>query len=187
METPLNRLPTTGSVVAVASSPIHAFSKPTVDRIMLIEGQGVKGDAHAGKYVRHRYIAKRKPSLPNLRQVHLMPFELFCELRAVGYDVRPGELGENVTTVGLQLTELPLGTIVCLGLAAAVELTGLRTPCVLIDRFRKGLRKQMVGVVGGPKFRCGVLAVVRTGGPVIAGDVASAELPSEPWVTLPPL
>jgi hypothetical protein len=103
METPLNRLPTTGSVVAVASSPVHGFSKPTVDRIMLIEGQGVKGDAHAGKYVRHRYLAKRKPSLANLRQVHLMPSELFCELRAAGYDVRPGELGENVTTVGLQL------------------------------------------------------------------------------------
>jgi hypothetical protein len=85
---------------------------------MLIEGQGVKGDAHAGKYVRHRYLAKRKPSLANLRQIHLMPSELFCELRAVGYDVGPGELGENVTTVGLPLTELPLGTIIRLGLAA---------------------------------------------------------------------
>jgi MOSC domain-containing protein YiiM len=187
METPLNRLLTTGSVVAVASSPVHGFSKPTVDRIMLIEGQGVKGDAHAGKYVRHRYLAKRKPTLPNLRQIHLMPSELFCELRAVGYDVQPGELGENVTTLGLPLAELPLGTIIRLGLAATVELTGLRTPCMLIDRFRKGLRKQMVGTVGGSRFRCGILAVVRTGGPVIAGDAASAELPPEPWVTLPPL
>jgi MOSC domain-containing protein YiiM len=187
METPLNRLPTTGSVVAVASSPVHGFSRPTVDRIMLVEGQGVKGDAYAGKYVRHRYLAKRKPSLANLRQVHLMPSELFCELRAAGYDVRPDELGENVTTVGLQLTELPLGTIIRLRLAATVELTGLRTPCMLIDRFRKGLRKQMVGTVGGPRFRCGVLAVVKTGGPVIAGDAASGELPPEPWVTLPPL
>ena len=58
---------------------------------------------------------------------------------------------------------------------------------MLIDRFRKGLRKQMVGTVGGSRFRCGILAVVRTGGPVIAGDVASAELPSQPWATLPPL
>jgi MOSC domain-containing protein YiiM len=186
METLSNRLPPTGSVVAVASSPVHGFSKPAVDRITLIEGQGVEGDAHAGKYVRHRYLAKRKPNLPNLRQVHLMPAELFCELRAVGYDVRAGELGENVTTAGLRLTELPLGTIIRLGLAA-VELTGLRTPCLLIDRFRKGLRKQMVGTVGGPKFRCGVLAVVRTGGPVIVGDVARAEFPPEPWITLPSL
>jgi MOSC domain-containing protein YiiM len=187
METPSNRLSATGSVVAVASSPVHGFSKPRVDRIMLIEGQGVDGDAHAGKYVRHRYLARRKPNLPNLRQVHLMPAELFCELRAAGYDVRPGEFGENVTTVGLRLTELPLGTIIRLGPAASVELTGLRTPCLLIDRFRKGLRKQMVGTVGGPKFRSGVLAVVRTGGPVIAGDVARAELPPEPWITLPSL
>ena len=187
METLSNRLPPTGSVVVVASSPVHGFSKPAVDRIMLLEGQGVDEDAHAGKYVRHRYLARRKPNLPNLRQVHLMPAELFCELRAAGYDVQPGELGENVTTVGLPLTELPLGTIIRLGLAATVELTGLRTPCMLIDRFRKGLRKQMVGTVGGSRFRCGILAVVRTGGPVIAGDAASAELPPEPWVTLPPL
>jgi MOSC domain-containing protein YiiM len=116
-----------------------------------------------------------------------MSSELFCELRALGYDVRPGQLGENVTTVGLQLTELPLGTIIHLGPAAAVELTGLRTPCVLVDRFQKGLRKQMVGTCGGSRFRCGILAVVRTGGTVIAGDAASAELPPEPWVTLPPL
>jgi MOSC domain-containing protein YiiM len=154
---------------------------------MLIEGKGVEGDAHAGKDIRHRYLARRKPDLPNLRQVHLMAAELFCELRAAGYDVRAGELGENVTTAGLRLTELPHGTIIRLGPAASVELTGLRTPCVLIDRFRKGLRRQMMGSVNGPRFKCGVLAVVRTGGPVIAGDVARAELTPEPWISLPSL
>jgi hypothetical protein len=88
METLSNRLPPTGSVVAVPSSPVHGFSKPAVDRIMLLEGQGADEDAHAGKYVRHRYLARRKPDLPNLRQVHPMPAELFCELRAAGYDVQ---------------------------------------------------------------------------------------------------
>jgi hypothetical protein len=179
---------TAGSALAVASNPAHGFSKPTVGRIVLVEGYGVQGDAHAGRYVRHRYLAKRTPLLPNLRQVHLMPAELFCELQAAGYDIQPGELGENVTTTGLKLTELPLRTLIRLGPVASVELTGLRTPCLLIDRFRKGLRKQMVGTaIGGPKFRCGVLGVVRTGGPVVAGDVAKAELPPRPWVTLPSL
>ena len=117
METPLNRLPNWFSDRS-RFEPCSWLLQADVDRIMLIEGQGVKGDAHAGKYVRHRYLARRKPNLPNLRQVHLMPAELFCELRAAGYDVQPGELGENVTTVGLPLTELPLGTIIRLGLAA---------------------------------------------------------------------
>jgi MOSC domain-containing protein YiiM len=177
-----------GSVFAVASSPAHGFSKPTVDRILLVENHGVESDAHAGRYVRHSYIAKRNPRLPNLRQIHLMPVELFWELRTAGYDLRPGELGENVTTTGLKLTELPLGTVIRLGRVAAVELTSLRTPCLLIDRFRKGLRKQMVeAIVGGPKFRCGVLGVVRAGGAVAAGDTAEADLPPRPWTTLPSL
>jgi hypothetical protein len=43
-----------------------------------------------------------------------------------------------------------------LGEHATVELTGLRNPCVLIDRFRAGLKSHMIGPAGtGPKFRCG--------------------------------
>ena len=71
-------------------------------------------------------------------QVHLIPRELFDTLRALGYDVYLGELGENITTAGLELERLPVGTIIRVGATAAIELTGLRTPCVLIDRFRKG-------------------------------------------------
>jgi MOSC domain-containing protein YiiM len=177
-----------GSVVAVASNPTHGFSKPTRDHIALIKGLGVEGDAHAGQYVRHRYLARKTPRLPNLRQVHLMPVELFEELRTAGYEVCPGELGENVTTRGIDLTRLPLGTLICLGERAAVELTGLRTPCLLIDRFRKGLRREMIErTVEGPKFRCGVLGVVRTGGQVLAGDAVKAEWPVRPWLPLPTL
>jgi MOSC domain-containing protein YiiM len=177
-----------GTVVAVASSTSHGFSKPVRDRIILIEEFGVEGDAHAGKHVRHRYLARKHPTMPNLRQVHLLPAEVFALLRSVGYEILPGELGENVTTSGLALTRLPLGTVIRLGETAAVELTGLRAPCALIDRFRKGLKRQMFeNEAGGPKFRCGVLAVVKSGGSVAAGAPASAELPPHPWQPLPPL
>jgi hypothetical protein len=101
-----------GKIVAVASDSTHWFSKPTKSRIVLIDGYGVEGDAHAGRYVRHRYLARKEPQLPNLRQVHLMAAELFDELRTAGYEVGPGELGENITTTGLDLTRLPLGTMI---------------------------------------------------------------------------
>ncbi|MEY9418006.1 MOSC domain-containing protein YiiM [Bradyrhizobium japonicum] len=109
---------------------------------MQVESYGVEGDAHAGEFVRHRYLARRHPRLPNLRQVHLLPCELFDDLQGAGFAVAPGELGENITTAGLNLEEMPLGTRIELGPTAIVELTGLRTPCVLIDRFRTGLKRR---------------------------------------------
>jgi MOSC domain-containing protein YiiM len=102
------------------------------DRVL---NAGVEGDAHAGSFVRHRYLARRQPGFPNLRQVHLIRSELFASLREVGFEVGAGDLGENITTAGLDLERMPLGTRVALGPSAIVELTGLRTPCVLIDRF----------------------------------------------------
>lgn len=170
-----------GSVVAVSSSPTHGFSKAAKDRIVLVAGSGVEGDAHAGPYVRHRYLARRSPRLPNLRQVHLIASELLEELKGTGYEVHPGDLGENVTTAGIDLTCLPSGALIRLGETAIVELTGLRTPCVLIDRFRKGLKKAMISDrAGEPKFRCGVLGVFANGGTVAAGDKATVELPTQP-------
>jgi hypothetical protein len=157
----MNRAAVEGTVVAVASDRAHRFSKPLRDAIMLVAGHGVEGDAHAGPFVRHRYLARRRPSLANLRQVHLIPGELFDEMRRFGYDLRSGELGENVTTSGLDLEQLPLGSLLRLGATAAVELTGLRTPCVLIDRFRTGLKEHLTQAVASrPKFRCGVLGIV---------------------------
>ena len=92
-----------GNVVAVATDGGHHFSKPTRERIILVEGHGVEGDAHAGPFVRHRYLARRRPRLPNLRQVHLIPSELFRSLLQAGFKVGAGDLGENVTTAGLDL------------------------------------------------------------------------------------
>jgi MOSC domain-containing protein YiiM len=177
-----------GKVLAVAADRGHHFSKPTQDRIVLVEGHGVEGDAHAGAFVRHRYLARRRPRLHNLRQVHLIPSELFSSLLAAGFEVGAGDLGENITTSGLDLERLPLGSLIEFGRTAIVELTGLRTPCGFIDRFRAGLKRQMLSSAeAGPPFRSGVLGVVRTSGTVAAGDTARVRLPSSPRPALPAL
>ncbi|WP_370630217.1 MOSC domain-containing protein [Xenophilus sp. Marseille-Q4582] len=122
-------------VVAVHASPVHRFSKQPVLQLVLAEGLGAVGDAHAGLTVKHRSRLARTPQLPNLRQVHLLQAELFGELAQAGFVVRPGELGENLTTGGLDLLALPEGTRLRVGDEAEVQLTGLRNPCVQIDRF----------------------------------------------------
>ncbi|MHC2687915.1 MOSC domain-containing protein [Bradyrhizobium liaoningense] len=177
-----------GKVAAVAADRGHHFSKPVQDRIVLVEGYGVEGDAHAGAFVQHRYLARRRPRLPNLRQVHLIRAELFAFLAEAGFEVAAGDMGENITTIGLDLERMPLGTLIELGPTALVELTGLRTPCVLIDRFRAGLKRQVLSSVEtDPAFKSGVLGVVRAGGPVAAGASARVRLPSSSFRPLPAL
>lgn len=183
-----NDLSVEGRVVAVAADRGHKFSKPTRDCIALVEGHGVEGDAHAGAFVRHRFLARRRPRLPNLRQVHLIPSELFANLGKAGFSIAAGDLGENVTAAGLDFERLPLGTFIELGPTAIVELTGLRTPCLLIDRFHAGLKKKVLSSAEtGPPFQCGVLGVVRAGGTVAAGDTARVRLPSSSHQALPAL
>jgi hypothetical protein len=177
-----------GQIAGLASDSKHKFSKTIRDSLVLLEGLGVEGDAHAGRFVRHRYLARYRPTMPNARQVHLIPAELLDVLRPQGYELGPGDLGENVLTVGLDLESMPLGTVLKLGPDAMVELTGLRTPCVLIERFKIGLKRQMVVEQRDrPQFRCGVMAVVRTGGKVAIGDLIEIKFPSEPRRPLPPL
>ena len=128
------------------------------------------------------------PKQPNRRQVHLVRAELFYELGEIGHVVGPGDLGENVATTGLKLEDLPLRTRLYLGETAIVELTGLRTPCALIDRFQKDLRSKMVRRgKGTPKFTCGVLGIVVMGGRVAPGDAARVQAPPEPCRPLPAL
>ncbi|WP_439409627.1 MOSC domain-containing protein [Bradyrhizobium sp. DASA03076] len=177
-----------GKVVAVAANRGHHFSKQVQERIVLVAGHGIEGDAHAGPFVQHRYLVRRRPRLPNLRQVHLIPSELFLNLGKAGFSIAAGDLGENITTAGLDLERMPLGTLIEVGPTALVELTGLRTPCVLIDRFRPGLKRQVLSSAEtGPPFKSGVLGVVRAGGPVAAGDAARIRLPSSPLRALPAL
>jgi hypothetical protein len=177
-----------GRVVGVAADRGHHFSKRVQERIVLVPCHGVEGDAHAGPFVRHRYLARRTPRLPNLRQVHLIPSELFVNLGKAGFSIAAGDLGENITTGGLDLERMPLGTLIELGPTAIVELTGLRTPCVLIDRFQAGLKRQVLSSTETDlPFKSGVLGVVRAGGPVAAGDTARVRLPSSSLRALPAL
>lgn len=175
-------------VVAVASDDAHRFSKPRRDEIRLIEGHGVEGDAHAGTTVRRRSRFRGTWTEPNLRQVHLIQGELFRELAVEGHEIEPGELGENVTTDGIDLLALPRGTRIRLGDAAEIELTGLRTPCVQIERFQPGLMKRLIRRdAAGTHRRAGVMAVVVAGGTVRAGDPVQVMLPAEPHEALLPV
>ena len=131
-------------VIAVSCSPEHTFSKPNQESIRLIEGFGVEGDAHAGKKIKHRYLAKLDPERPNLCQVHLIHGELLDKLQGQGFSVAPGELGENITTKGVDLLGLPTGTKLKIGKNAVVTLTSLRNPCIQIDQFQKGLLKKVL-------------------------------------------
>jgi hypothetical protein len=173
-------------VAAVGRAARHTFSKPTEDRIHLLAGLGVEGDAHLGRTVQHRSRVARDPSRPNLRQVHLIHAELHDELRARGFDVEPGAMGENVTTSGVDLLALPRGTRLRLGAEAVVEVTGLRNPCVQLDRFQPGLMAAVLDrdEAGGLVRRAGVMAVVSVSGDVRPGDRIAVELPPPPHARL---
>jgi MOSC domain-containing protein YiiM len=178
-----------GGVLAVHRSSSHSFSKYPEDEITLVEGLGVEGDAHAGATVRHRSRVARDPSAPNLRQVHLLHAELFDELVARDHAVFPGELGENITTRGVDLLGLPTGTVLCIGEDAQLELTGLRNPCSLIDRFQPGLTAAVLDrdAQGQLVRKAGVMAVVRRGGTIRAGDTILVQFPSPPHHALEPV
>ncbi|MDX3246749.1 MOSC domain-containing protein [Streptomyces sp. ME18-1-4] len=171
-----------GSVSAVSSNGVYSFTKPNRDSVTLLAGLGVEGDVHSGVTVKHRSRVKQDPTQPNLRQVHLIHEELFEEVRAAGFEVMAGQLGENVTTRGIDLLALPVGTMLRLGAEAVLEVTGLRNPCAQIDDFQKGLLKQVVrqDANGRPEFRAGIMSVVLSGGVVRPGDSITVELPDGP-------
>jgi len=170
------------SVVAVSRSPTHSFSKPEVESIRLLAGLGVEGDAHAGETVKHRSRVKADPTQANLRQVHLIQAELFDELAAKGFSVAPGELGENVTTRGIDLLGLPAGARLRIGPTAVVEVTGLRNPCIQIDRFQKGLLAAVLDRDGQGRLvrKAGIMGIVLTGGEIRPGDGIAVTLPPPP-------
>jgi MOSC domain-containing protein YiiM len=178
-----------GMVEAVATSDAHTFTKRTRDAIRLVAGLGVEGDAHLGVTVKHRSRVARDPTQPNLRQVHLIHAELHDELAIAGFAVSAGEMGENVTTRGIDLLAVPTGTRLHLGDSAVVEVTGLRNPCVQLDRFQPGL---MAAVLGRDEHgelvrKAGVMGVVVEGGEVRPGSRIRVELPPEPHRPLEPV
>ena len=169
-------------VTSVSLSATHTFSKPNQDRIRLLAGLGVEGDAHRGETVKHRSRVKADPSQPNLRQVHLIHSELHDELRAAGFTVAAGQMGENITTRGLDLLALPTGAQLHVGDTAVIEITGLRNPCVQLDHFQTGL---MVAVLdcdaqGNVIRKAGVMGIVLADGVVRPGDPIRVTLPPLP-------
>ena len=178
-----------GVVTAVSLRKGHHFSKTNSLSIRLLKGLGVAGDAHMGETVKHRSRVARDPTQPNLRQVHLMHDELFEELQAKNFLVRPGDMGENITTHGIDLLALPTGTRLHLGDSAVVEVTGLRNPCVQIDRFQKGLMAATLDkdTAGNLIRKAGVMSVVLADGDVRPGDAVRVELPDSPHKPLLPV
>ncbi len=175
-----------GIVVAVNRSGVHTFSKNAEERIRLIAGHGVEGDAHAGATVKHRSRVAINPNQPNLRQVHLIQAELHEELLGSGFSLQPGDLGENVTTRGIDLIKLPTGALLHLGADAVVEVKGLRHPCAQIEHFRTGLMSAVISRDEQGKIirKVGVMGVVVRGGIVAPGDAIRAEFPPEPHIPL---
>ncbi|MDF2554555.1 MAG: Molybdenum cofactor biosysynthesis protein [Microbacterium sp.] len=169
-----------GSVVSVGRDDRHGFSKPPTESVRLVAGFGIEGDVHAGVTTRHRYLVKKDPGRPNLTQVHLIGSELFEELASSGFTVSPGGLGENITTQGLDLLTLPLGTLLHLGEDAVVEVTGLRSPCHLINKYQAGLLKAVLtkDADGQVIRKTGIMGVVAESGVVRPGDRIRVELPT---------
>jgi MOSC domain-containing protein YiiM len=178
-----------GVVVGVSRSGEHSFTKPAQESIRLVAGVGVEGDAHSGATVKHRSRVARDASQPNLRQVHLIHAELHDELRDKGFEVAPGQMGENVTTRGVDLLALPTGARLRLGADCVVEVTGLRNPCAQLDAFQEGLMAAVLDRddAGNLVRKAGVMAVVVAGGEVRPGDAVSVELPAAPHAPLEPV
>lgn len=173
-------------VVAVAKDGDHRFSKELVPEIRIVKGLGVEDDAHSGELVKHRSRVAVDPTQPNLRQFHSIHSELFCELSAKGFDVRPADLGENITTVGVDLLALPRGTILKIGDTTELEVTGLRNPCKQIDDFKTGLLSAVLikGENGELIRKSGIMTIVKTGGTVRADDTIQSIYPRKPYLPL---
>jgi MOSC domain-containing protein YiiM len=177
------------TVTAVSRSRSHSFSKTTEMSIRLLTGLGVEGDAHSGETVKHRSRVRVDPTKPNLRQVHLIHAELHDELRLRGFDVHPGDVGENITTRGIDLLGLPTGAVLRIGDDAVVQITGLRNPCTQLDGFQQGLTAAVLDrdAAGNLIRKAGIMGVVLAGGDVRPGDPIQIELPAEPHRRLEPV
>jgi MOSC domain-containing protein YiiM len=168
------------TVLAVSRDTHHGFSKQRCPEILLLEGLGVQGDAHAGTTVQHLSHVKRDPTEPNLRQVHLIHAELLAELGEKDFDVEPGQLGENITTQNLDLLALPRGTALSIGSEAVLKVTGLRNPCAQINGLHPRLLDAVLGRDDDGQLvrKAGIMSVVVRGGPIRPGDRIEVRLPT---------
>ncbi|MEO0844992.1 MAG: MOSC domain-containing protein [Cyanobacteria bacterium J06648_1] len=175
-----------GQVTAVSLSAKHGFSKVSQSKIKLISGLGVEGDAHLGETVKHRSRVAKNPQQSNLRQVHLIHSELHDELKSKGFDVLPGQMGENITTQGIDLLRLPTDTVLKIGNTAAIQVTGLRNPCVQLDNFKQGLMAAVLDkdAEGHIIRKAGIMGIVVATGEILVGDKIKVEFPPQPYRVL---
>ena len=178
-----------GKVIAVSKSPGHTLIKRNESVIHLIQGFGVEGDAHFGKKIKHVFDAKRNPNKPNLRQVHLIHSELHEELSYDGFTVKPGEMGENITTTGIDLLSLPLDAILSIGKVLKIKITGTRKPCNQLNQIQDGLMNAVIDKDAEENilFKAGVFAVVLRGGEIRVNDKIVISLTSKPFQKLKPV
>jgi len=176
------------AVIAVCCDSKHNLIKPTRDHIILVAGFGVQGDAHYGETVQHLYDKRRNPDAPNLRQVHLIHTEFFDELSEKGFTVKPGQMGENITTRGIDLLGLSRGTKLHIG-EAVIEITGLRNPCSKLNKIQEGLLPASLGQWddGTMLAKTGVMAIILKGGKVRPKDLIKVETPDSPHIRLTPV
>ena len=176
-------------IIGLASDGAHRFAKQPCGAVTLRAGLGVEGDAHAGRLVQHLSRMAKDPGAANLRQVHLIHAELFDELAAKGFVIAPGQMGENVTTRGIDLLGLSRGTRLRLGAEAVIEVTGLRNPCHQLNGLAPGLMKAVLGRTedGSLIRKAGVMAVVVTGGEILVGDEITLDSVPLGYVPLEPV
>jgi MOSC domain-containing protein YiiM len=170
-------------VTAVSRSPRHTLVKENEPGIRLVAGLGVDGDAHQGATVKHRSRVRFNPAAPNLRQVHLIHAELHDELRRLRFDLKPGQMGENITTSGVDLLGLATGTRLHVGDNAVVEVTGLRNPCAQLDKIQPGLMAATLDRdhEGHLVRKAGIMGIVLTTGEIRPGDPIRVESPPSPY------
>ncbi|MEM7757725.1 MAG: MOSC domain-containing protein [Cyanobacteria bacterium P01_A01_bin.40] len=172
----------TGEVIAVCLNTSHVFSKLTQDSIKLLSGMGVAGDAHCGVTVKHRSRIEKNPHQPNLRQVHLIHAELHDELNNAGFDISPGQMGENITTRGIDLLSLPTDTRLYIGNEAVIQVIGLRNPCGQLNSIQAGLKAAVLDkdTEGNIIRKAGIMSIVLTTGEIFVGDTIQIEFPPLP-------
>jgi MOSC domain-containing protein YiiM len=174
------------TIIALARDEAHRFSKQRCTSLRLLAGLGVEGDAHAGRSVQHLSRIAKDPGAANLRQVHLIHAELYDELAGQGFVHEPGQLGENITTRGIDLLGLSRGARLRLGDEAVIEITGLRNPCHQLNGLAPGLMDAVLDRApdGSLVRKCGVMAVVVSGGEVQVGDAIAIASPKSEFESL---
>ena len=112
--------------------------------------------------------------------------EILSELNDKGFSVIPGELGENITTQGIDLLSLPQGCQLHIGKTTIIELTALRNPCVQIENFQTGMLKEVISKDKQGKImrKLGMMGVVLSGGHVQPNDEITIQLPEQPHKSL---